>query len=184
MGSADLRRAVKIAPVAAVQVEYSAFNRDIEGPAGTNLLATCRELGIAVVAYSPLGHGMLTSAFASGQVVGDKDMRGSFFPRFHQDNRDQNIQLASQFAALAAKKGCTPAQLAVAWLLKQGDDIIPIPGTKKMKYLEENWGALDVKLTDGEEAEIRSFVESAEISGGPMPHGMEDSYFPTTVEEA
>lgn len=184
MGSTDIRRAVKIAPVAAVQIDYSAFSRDIEGPAGTNLLATCRELGIAVVAYSPLGHGMLTSTFASGQVVGDKDMRGSFFPRFHEDNRDKNIQLVSQFAALATKKGCTPAQLAVAWLLKQGDDIIPIPGTKKINYLEENWGALDVTLTDEEEAEVRSFVENAEIGGGIMPHGLEDTYFPTTVEEA
>ncbi|KAI0146353.1 putative aldo-keto reductase [Xylariaceae sp. FL1272] len=184
VSSADLRRAVKIAPVAAVQVEYGAFNRDIEGSTGTNLLATCRELGIAIVAYSPLGHGMLTSDFANGQVIGDKDMRGSFFPRFHEDNRNKNIQLASQFAALAAKKGCTPAQLAVAWLLKQGDDIIPIPGTKKIKYLEENWRALEIKLTDGETAEIRSFVEVAELGGGPSPHGMEDGYFSTTVVEA
>ncbi|VUC26085.1 unnamed protein product [Clonostachys rosea] len=184
VGSVDLRRAVKIAPVVAVQVEYSAFCRDIEGTAGTNLLATCRELGIVVVAYSPLGHGMLTSTFASGQVVGDTDMRGSFLPRFHEDNRTQNIQLASQFAALASKKGCSPAQLAVAWLLKQGDDIIPIPGTKKMTYLEENMGSLRINLTDEEESEIRTFVEDAEISGGSMPHGMEDSSFPTTVEEA
>lgn len=127
---------------------------------------------------------MLTSAYSSGQVVGDKDFRESFFPRFHQDNRDNNIQLASQFTSLAAKRGCTTAQLAVAWLLTQGDDIIPIPGTKKVNYVEENWGALEVELSDEEEAEIRAFVEKAEIAGGIMPNGMEDSYFPTTVEEA
>ena len=127
---------------------------------------------------------MLTSAYSSGQVVGDKDIRESFFPRFHQDNRDRNIQLVSQFTSLAEKKGCTTAQLAVAWLLKQGDDIIPIPGTKKVNYVEENWGALEVELSDEEEAEIRGFVENAEIAGGIMPNGMEDSYFPTTVEEA
>ena len=179
-----MRRAVKIAPVAAIQIEYSAFSRDIEGPEGTNLLATSRELGVAVVAHSPLGHGMLTSAYSSGRVVGDKDIRESFFPRFHQDNRDQNIHLTSQFTTLAAKKGCTTAQLAVAWLLKQGNNIIPIPGTKKVNYVEENWGALEVELSDEEEAEIRAFVENAEIAGGTMPNGMEDSYFPTTVEEA
>lgn len=126
---------------------------------------------------------MLTSAYSSGQVVGDKDVRELFFPRFHRDNRDKNIQLASQFTALAAKKGCTTAQLAVAWLLKQGDDIIPIPGTKRIKYVEENWAALEVKLSDKEEAEVRGFVENAEIAGGIMPNGMEASYFPTTIEE-
>jgi aryl-alcohol dehydrogenase-like predicted oxidoreductase len=126
---------------------------------------------------------MLTSAYSSGQVVGDKDIRESFFPRFHQDNRNKNIQVASQFTSLAAKKGCTTAQLAVAWLLKQGDDIIPIPGTKKVDYVKENWAALEVELSVEEEAEIRRFVESAEIAGGIMPNGMEDSYFPTTVEE-
>ncbi|KAI1258788.1 putative aldo-keto reductase [Xylariaceae sp. FL1019] len=167
VASADLRRTVKIAPIAAVQLEYSAFNRDIEGSAGTDLLATCRALGVAVVAYSPLGHGMLTSDFASGRVVGDKDTRESFLPRFYEDNRDKNIKVASQFGALAAKKGCTPAQLAVAWLLEQ-----------------ESWGALEVKITDGEIAEVRSFVEDAEIGGGPVPHGLEDSCYSTTVAEA
>ncbi|KAH8879481.1 putative aldo-keto reductase [Thozetella sp. PMI_491] len=185
VGSADLRRAVKIAPVAAVQVEYAAFTRDIEGPTGTNLLATCRELGVAVVAYSPLGRGLLTSAFAAGQGISDgKDMREVYFPRFHQDNRDKNIQLVSQFTAMAAKKNCTTAQLAIAWLLKQGEDIVPIPGTKKIEYLEENWGALDVELTDAEDAEIRRFVENAEVGGGPVPHGIEDTFFPRTAEEA
>jgi aryl-alcohol dehydrogenase-like predicted oxidoreductase len=126
---------------------------------------------------------MLTSAYSSGQVVGDRDFRESFFPRFHQDNRTKNIQFASQFTSLAANKGCTTAQLALAWLLKQGDDIIPIPGTKKLNYVEENWAALEIELSDEEEAKIRDFVESAEIAGGIMPNGMEDSYFPTTIEE-
>jgi aryl-alcohol dehydrogenase-like predicted oxidoreductase len=158
---------------------------DIEGPAGTDLLATCRELGVTVVAAMPLGRGMLTSTFASGEAVGDsKDMRPRVMPRFMEANRDKNVKLVSQFKALADKKGCTTSQLAIAWLLKQGDDIVPIPGTKKLKYLEENWGALDVHLTDEDEAEIRHFVETAEIAGHYMPPQFEGYAFTDTKEEA
>ncbi|KAF7557957.1 hypothetical protein G7Z17_g340 [Cylindrodendrum hubeiense] len=174
VGSTDLRRAVKIAPVAAIQVEYSAFVRDIEGPSGTDLLATCRELGISIVTYSPLGRGLLTSVFTSKEAMGDTtDMRSSFFPRFQGENRKKNVLLVQKFTALAENKKCTTAQLAIAWLLKQGDDIIPIPGTKKVKYLEENWGSVNVDLTDADEAEIRRFVESAEVAGGVLPEGLE-----------
>jgi aryl-alcohol dehydrogenase-like predicted oxidoreductase len=158
---------------------------DIEGPAGTDLLATCRELGVTVVAAMPLGRGMLTSTFASGEPVGDsKDKRPLVMPRFMEANRDKNIKLVGQFKALADKKGCTTSQLAIAWLLKQGDDVIPIPGTKKLKYLEENWGALDVHLTDEDEAEIRHFVETAEIAGHYMPPQFESYTFTDTKEEA
>ena len=157
---------------------------DIEGPAGTDLLATCRELGVTVVAAMPLGRGLLTSTFASGEAVGDsKDMRPRVIPRFMEANRDKNVKLVSQFKALADKKGCTTSQLAIAWLLKQGDDIIPIPGTKKLKYLEENWGSLDVHLTDEDEAEIRHFVEAAEIAGHYMPPQFESYTFTDTKEE-
>jgi aryl-alcohol dehydrogenase-like predicted oxidoreductase len=158
---------------------------DIEGPAGTDLLATCRELGVTVVAAMPLGRGMLTSTFASDEPVGDsKDKRPLVMPRFMEANRDKNIKLVGQFKALADKKGCTTSQLAIAWLLKQGDDVIPIPGTKKLKYLEENWGALDVHLTDEDEAEIRHFVETAEIAGHYMPPQFESYTFTDTKEEA
>ncbi|KAE9375936.1 Aldo/keto reductase [Stipitochalara longipes BDJ] len=168
--SNTLRRAYKIAPVAAVQTEYSPFVLDIESASDTDLLATCRELGVAVVCYAPLGRGLLTTTFGSGEYGTDKaDMRPAHLPRFMEKNRAANMKLVNQFKELAEKKGCTTAQLSLAWLLKQGDDIIPIPGTKTIKYLEENWEALNVHLIDDEELEIRKFVEGAEVAGGRAP---------------
>lgn len=117
--------------------------------------------------------------------MGDsKDMRPHVMPRFMEANRDKNVKIVSQFQALADKKGCTTSQLALAWLLKQGGDVIPIPGTKKLKYLEENWGALDIYLTDEEDAEIRHFAETAEIAGHYMPPQFEGYAFRDTEEEA
>ncbi|KAM5345679.1 hypothetical protein ACJ41O_011540 [Fusarium nematophilum] len=185
ISSATLRRAIKIAPVAAVQIGYSPFELDVEGPEGTDLLATCRELGIASVAAMPLGRGILTSTFAKGEDLGDeKDMRTKVMPRFLGESRENNVRVVNQFKALADRKGCTTAQLALAWLLKQGDDIIPIPGTKKLKYLEENWGALDVELTDGEEEEIRRFARGAGMAGATLPEAFKDYNFRDTKEEA
>lgn len=149
---------------------------DIEGPAGTDLLATARELGVAIVAAMPLGRGLLTSTFASGVAVGDsKDMRTKVMPRFQEANRDKNVKLVSQWQAIAPKKGCTATQLALAWMLKYGDDIFPIPGTKKLKYLEENWGAINVQLTD---------EDVAEIAGHYMPPQFEGYNFTGTAEKA
>lgn len=185
VSSATLRRAVKVMHVDAVQVDYSVFKLAIEGPVGTDLLATCRELGVAVVAVTPLGRGMVTATFVNGEAVGDaKDMRTSVMPRFMEGNRDKNVEVVRRFGALADKKGCTTSQLALAWLLKQGDDIIPIPGTKRLKYLEENWAVLDVHLTDEEEAEIRRFVETAEVAGNTLPPRFENYDFVNTREEA
>ena len=117
--------------------------------------------------------------------MGDsKDIRQHFLPRFQKGNRDQNVQAVGQFNALADKKGCTVSQLALAWLLRQGDDIFPIPGTKRLKYLEENWAALDVSLSDAEEAEIRAFADSIEIAGGTLPAQFADHYFRDTREES
>ena len=158
---------------------------DIEGPAGTNLLATCRELGVAVVAAMPLGRGLLTSTFANGEALGDgKDKRPLVMPRFMEVNRNKNVKVVSQFRGLADRKGCTISQLAIAWLLKQGDDIIPIPGTKKLKYLEENWGALNVVIDTADEAQVRDFVETAEIAGHNMPAQYEHYTFTDTKEES
>lgn len=158
---------------------------EIEGPVGTNLLATCRELGIGVVVATPLDRGLLTSTFSKGEAVGDTtDMRPHIMPRFHEANKDQNVKVVSQFKLLADKKGCTVAQLALAWLLKQGDDIFPIPGTKQLKYLEENWAALDISLTDQEEAEIRAFGENAEVAGGIVPPQFMSYLFRDTKEES
>ena len=168
--------------MAAIQLEYAAFSRDIEGPDGTHLLATCRELGVSIIAYSPLGRGQLTANFVSEPTA--TDMRAQIFPRFAGEAREKNVQLVREFKALADKKGCSTAQLAIAWLLKQGDDIIPIPGTKKIKYLEENWAALKVELTDEEEKQIREFVEKSEVAGGLIPPGMEEYRFASTAAEA
>lgn len=185
MSSATLRRAFKVAPVAAVQLDYSPFLLEIEGPAGTNLLATCRELGVSIVAAMPLGRGILTSTFAAGKAVGDeKDMRAKVMPRFQEENRDKNVKLVNQFKDLADKKGCTTSQLALAWVLKQGPDIIPIPGTKRLKYLEENWASLDVELSDEDEKEVRKFLESADISGNVLPDFFADYNYRDTVEES
>jgi aryl-alcohol dehydrogenase-like predicted oxidoreductase len=186
VSSAALRRAYKIAPIDAMQVEYSPFVRDIEQAEGTHLLETCRELGVTVVCHSPLGRGLLTGAFTTRESVsGPDDARATHFPWFSEENFEANRKLVGQFKALADKKGCTASQLAIAWDLKQGDDIIPIPGTKKIKYLEENWASLDVALTDDEEAEIRAFVESAELSGyRSMPAGKAFAYVDTKEEGA
>ncbi|KAG4418569.1 hypothetical protein IFR04_008280 [Cadophora malorum] len=185
ISSATLRRAVNIAPVAAVQTDYSVFSREIENSSGTDLLATCRELGVTVVAAMPLGRGLLTSTFAAGELAGVQDMRTKAMPRFTEDNQNANVKLVTKFKGFADKKGCTVAQLAIAWLLKQGDDIIPIPGTKRIKYLEENWASQKVQLTDEDEKEIRSFVEGEALAGAAVPPGMaDDLMFRNTVEEA
>ena len=156
---------------------------DIEQESGTHLLQTCRELGVALVCYSPLGRGLLTGELTTREsVTGANDLRATYFPRFSEENLPANVKLVSQFKHIADKKGCTSSQLAIAWILKQGDDLIPIPGTKKMKYLEDNWGALNIHLTDEEEAEIRQFVESAEVSGYRSTLSGKSSTFADTKE--
>ncbi|RYP40576.1 hypothetical protein DL767_001576 [Monosporascus sp. MG133] len=182
--SNTLRRACKIAHVAAVQTEYSVFDRAIEGPAGTDLLATCRELGVAVVVATPLARGLLTTPFSEGGPMSAADIRPQFMPRFQEANREKNVEAVAQFRALADRKGCTVAQLALAWLLKQGDDIFPIPGTKRINYLEENWASLDVSLTDEEDAEIRAFGKATELAGGSLPEKFAGEFFRDTKEES
>jgi aryl-alcohol dehydrogenase-like predicted oxidoreductase len=119
-------------------MEYSPFSLEIEQASGTNLLETCRELGVAFVCSSPLGPGLLTGSFSTRESIsGANDFRAKSFPRSSEENLEANAQLVSQFKVLADKKGCTRSQLAIAWLLKQGDDIIPIPRTKNIKYLEK-----------------------------------------------
>ena len=141
-GPQTLRRAVKVHPIAALQTEYSLWSRDPEG----ELLAACRELGIGFVAYSPLGRGFLTGQFQRFEDLPADDYRRNT-PRFQGANFQKNLDLLRSVEAIAKEKGCTPSQLALAWVLAQGDDIVPIPGTKRRKYLEENAAALDIKLT-------------------------------------
>src|SRR5262245_25785197 len=134
-----IQRAQSVHPIAALQTEYSLWSRDPEG----ELLDTVHELGIGFVAYSTLGRGFLTSKITSLDDRADNDWRRSM-PRFEWENFSRNMELVERVRALAAKKGCAPAQLALAWVLAQGNDIVPIPGTKRRRYLEENVGALDV----------------------------------------
>lgn len=138
--AASLRKAHKVHPITALQSEYSLLTRDVE----KEILPTCRELGITLVPYSPLARGLMTNTLQKDSLA-DNDFRRTL-PRLSDEHWDNNEQLAKAFAAYAEKKGCTPAQLALAWVLAQGDDLIPIPGTKKQKYLRENAGAVDVEL--------------------------------------
>ena len=173
-----LRRAHAVHPIAAVQIEYSPFSLDIEDPQ-IALLKTCRELGVATVAYSPLGRGFVTGQYKSPDDFEEGDFRRNA-PRFSRENFPKNLELVDKLAQVAQKKGCTTGQLTLAWLMKQGEDIIPIPGTKKIKYLEENLGALDVQLSDEEEREIRQAVEGAEVHGGRYPEAYAASLFADT----
>ena len=144
-GAQTIRRANAVYPITALQSEYSLFTRDVEAA----ILPTVRELGIGFVAYSPLGRGFLTGAFKSAGDLPAGDSRAvGRFPRFSGDNFDRNLALVGAVEQLAATKGCTPGQLALAWVLARGEDIVPIPGTKRRSYLEENLAAADVKLTD------------------------------------
>ena len=155
-----IRRAQKVHPIAALQTEYSLWSRDPEG----ELLETVRELGMGFVAYSPLGRGFLTAKIRNVEDLAKDDWRRSM-PRFERENFDRNMQMVEKISALAAGKGCTPAQLALAWVLAQGDDIVPIPGTKRRRYLEENIGALDVHLTPEELAEIDTILPAGAAAG-------------------
>lgn len=161
-----------------MQIEYSPFATDIEQP-NIDLLKTCRELGVAIVAYSPLGRGFLTGAYRSPDDFEEGDFR-KFAPRFSKENFPKNLELVDGLVGLAKKKECTAGQLALAWLLTQGDDVIPIPGTKKIKYLEENLGALKVHLTKEDEKEIRGLVENAEVHGTRYPEQMVSALFADT----
>jgi aryl-alcohol dehydrogenase-like predicted oxidoreductase len=139
---ATIRRAHQIHPIVALQTEYSLWSREPEG----TILETCRELGITFVAYSPLGRGFLTGRFQTQEDIPPDDWR-RHHPRFEEDNFKRNLRLAEAVRQMAVEAGCTPAQLALAWVLAQGQDIVAIPGTKRVRYLEENLGALKVALS-------------------------------------
>ncbi len=156
--SADtIRRAAAVHPIAALQREWSLFSRDIED----EIVPACREAGIALVPYSPLGRGMLTGTVASLDELEDNDFRRTV-PRFQGENLDRNLALVAVVRDVAAAHGATPGQVALAWLAAQGDDVVPIPGTKRRKYLEENVGALDVELTPGDLERLGSLSAAGE----------------------
>jgi len=154
--SETMRRAVKVHPVAALQSEYSLWTREVED----DILPTVRELGIAFVAYSPLGRGFLTGRFKNFEDLPADDVR-RFSPRFQGENFEKNLDLVRKIEELAKTKGCTPSQLALAWVLAQGEDIVPIPGTKRIKYLEDNLHALNIELS---KQDLDTIAEA-------LPHG-------------
>jgi aryl-alcohol dehydrogenase-like predicted oxidoreductase len=164
-GSKTIKRAHAVHPITALQSEYSLWSRDVERD-GT--LATCRELGISFVAYSPLGRGFLTGAIEKPSDLAESDWRRTN-PRFQGEAFDRNLRLASHVKNLAGRKGCSPAQLALAWVLAQGADVIPIPGTKRVRYLEDNMGALNVRLTADELTQIDNLFPPGIAEGERYP---------------
>ena len=159
-----LRRAHAVHPVTAVQTEYSLWTRDPE----EGMLETCKELGIAFVAYSPLGRGFLTGQIKKPEDLAPDDFR-RFSPRFQGENFQKNLDLIEKIEQLSNSKGCSPSQLALAWVLQQGDHIFPIPGTKRISYLEENLGSLQVKLSRQELLEIDGIVPKNIAAGLRYP---------------
>lgn len=163
-GAATIRRAHAVYPLTAVQTEYSLWTRDVEA----EVLPTLRELGIGLVPYSPLGRGMLTGAIASAADLAEGDFRRAN-PRFAGAAFDANRALVDQVLALAAERGVTAAQLALAWVLAQGDDVVPIPGTRRVRYLEQNAGAVDVRLTAEDLAALAAAVPPEAVAGDRYP---------------
>jgi aryl-alcohol dehydrogenase-like predicted oxidoreductase len=161
--SADtIRRAAAVHPISALQTEWSLFSRDIED----EIVPTCHELGIGLVPYSPLGRGLLTGTVSSLDELQSDDFRRTL-PRFQGDNLARNLELVAVVRELAEARGVTPGQLALAWLAAQGDDVVPIPGTKRRTYLEENLGALDVELTDDDKARLDDLAPVGDRSADP-----------------
>jgi aryl-alcohol dehydrogenase-like predicted oxidoreductase len=166
-GVQTIRRAHAVHPIAALQTEYSLWTRDPED----GILQVCRELGIAFVAYSPLGRGFLTGKIRRFEDLAPDDFR-RYSPRFQGENFQRNLDLVERVHGIAVQKGCTPAQLALAWVLSQGEDIIPIPGTKRRTFLEENLGALDVRLTPEDLARIEEAMPKGVAAGMRYPEAI------------
>jgi aryl-alcohol dehydrogenase-like predicted oxidoreductase len=164
---ATLRRAAAVHPIAALQTEYSLWTRDPED----EILAACREVGTGFVAYSPLGRGFLTGQIRRFEDLAPDDYR-RMSPRFQGENFAKNLDLVARVQAIAAEKKVTPAQLALAWVLAQGEDVVPIPGTKRRKYLEENLGALDVRLSPEDLRRIDEVAPRGAAAGLRYPEAM------------
>jgi aryl-alcohol dehydrogenase-like predicted oxidoreductase len=160
-GAVTIRKAVKEHTITALQTEYSLWTRDVE----SEILPTCRELGITFVPYSPLGRGFLTGRFKSTADMDENDFRRKTHPRFQPENLEKNLRIVQAVEQLAAEKKCTPGQLALAWCLSQGEDVIPIPGTKRIQYLRENVQAVNVSLTADDLRNIDEAIPKGAASG-------------------
>lgn len=174
-----MRRAQEVASIAAVQMEYSPFSLDIEQ---NNILQTARELGISIVAYSPLGGGFLAGRIKSRGDFDPNDVR-LFLPRFSEENFEDNLHLADTLASIAQRKGCLPGQLSLAWVLAQGEDFIPIPGTKHLIYLEQNSDTINVVIDSDDEKEIRRAIDRVGgTKGARYPPSMLANCFGDSIE--
>ena len=160
-GARTIRRAHEVHPISALQSEYSLFSRDVED----DILPTLRELNIGLVAYSPLGRGFLTGRWKSVSDMPEGDTRAARFPRFEEENFRKNLELVERVKEIAAEKDATPGQLALAWVLAQGDNIVPIPGTKRRKYLEENAATADLSLTNDDLKRIEEAMPKGSAAG-------------------
>jgi aryl-alcohol dehydrogenase-like predicted oxidoreductase len=158
---ATIRRAHKVHPITALQTEYSLWERHVE----KEILPTVRELGIGFVAYSPLGRGFLTGKITDASELGSNDPRATRMPRFAGDNFNRNMKLVERVREIAERKGLTAGQLALAWVLAKGEDVVPIPGTKRRKYLEENAKAAEIKLSPAEVKELEAAVPEDAVAG-------------------
>jgi aryl-alcohol dehydrogenase-like predicted oxidoreductase len=167
---ATIRRAHKVHPITALQTEYSLWERHVEA----EILPTVRELGIGFVPYSPLGRGFLTGTIAKPSDLSSQDFRTLRYPRLAGEAFDKNLVLVERVRAIAGRKGVKAGQLALAWVLAQGDDVVPIPGTKRRTYLEENAAAADIQLTAEEIAELEAAVPRDEVAG--------DRYIPSAMK--
>jgi aryl-alcohol dehydrogenase-like predicted oxidoreductase len=160
-------------------MEYSPFALEVELEE-TRLLQTCKELGVALVAYSPLGRGMLTGQIKSPDDLEEGDFRRDI-PRFSAKNFPKNLEVVAKFEEIAARKHGTAAQVVLAWLLRQWDMVIPIPGTKRVKYYDENMGALKLEISDDDDKEIREVISKASVTGDRYPPGWSVSLFADTI---
>ncbi|KAF8686312.1 aldo kereductase [Rhizoctonia solani] len=176
---ATLRRAHKVHPIAAIQVEYSPFERSIEKQG--HLLETARELGIAIVAYSPLGKGLITGQITSHSEFSDSDLRKQI-PKYSQENFPKILKLVDAFKQIGKAHNATSGQVALAYLLEQGDDIIPIPGSQRIEYIEENIGAGQIKLTTEELQTLRKLVDETEVIGAQYPPVFQAMLYADTPE--
>ncbi|CAI0453134.1 unnamed protein product [Linum tenue] len=165
--ASTIRRAHAVHPITAVQLEWSLWSRDVE----EDIIPTCRELGIGIVAYSPLGRGFFSSGAKLAEKFAEGDIR-QYLPRFQQANLEQNGAIFDRVNEMASRKGCTPSQLALAWVHHQGDDVCPIPGTTKVENFNQNIGALSVKLTREEMAELEAIAGGDAVKGDRYGEGM------------
>jgi len=172
VSAATIRRAHTVHPIAAVQLEYSPFTLDIEKKTGgaASVLETCQELGIAVVAYSPMGRGLLTGQIKSFDDIPEKDFRRNV-AKYSSENFPKILDLVAKIGTIAGRHGVSTAQVCLAWVLAQGEMVIPIPGTKTIKYLEKNMAASDIKLSEEEVKELRGYAEATELIGDRYPPG-------------